>query len=341
MTLPTELPMPTYLPFAELRSLLAGIADAPDDPDRRLVLADWLDDHDDPRAELIRWQVRRCLEKGEHRSNPLGVGADSQAHRFREAHEEALGLAGTGVLDYYWGRPWVWLSRPGHCNPAQKLERSEGVPAGLTPLMEAGWVERLNGPAQLVADLGHLLWAVNDLCVEDGDEADPEAVLAAVGNGTALRRLSLAGVGAPDDALRHLAPLTCLQYLDLDCNRLTDAGLKHLETLTRLETLSVADAGGVTDAGLRHLAPLAGLRLLSLSRTGVTDAGLKELAVLTRLRALFLDSTRVTDEGVKQLAALPQLERLRLDWRPASRVEELRRALPGCGINTDDLFPPD
>ena len=50
---------------AEEQSLRAGVCEAPDDDGRRLVYADWLDDHgssdaDRARAEFIRVQVERA-----------------------------------------------------------------------------------------------------------------------------------------------------------------------------------------------------------------------------------------------------------------------------------------
>jgi len=49
-----------------------------------------------------------------------------------------------------------------------------------------------------------------------------------------------------------LSGLTSLVYLDLDRTAITDAGLKHLEGLRSLETLSV-EATGVTAEGIAAL----------------------------------------------------------------------------------------
>jgi uncharacterized protein (TIGR02996 family) len=49
-------PFPAHGP--ELRALLAACHAHPDDDTARLVLADWLQERDDPRGELVRVQVR-------------------------------------------------------------------------------------------------------------------------------------------------------------------------------------------------------------------------------------------------------------------------------------------
>src|SRR5262245_2607791 len=169
--------MPNQLPPEELRSFLAAIADEPGDPVLRLVFADWLDDHGDPRAGLIRWQVRQCRSGADRRGRDV-----SSFHpllwEWCDRHQRALGLEGLGVTAWRWGRPCVSL---------------EGTtPAGLPALLRAGWVEGLSGPAALVAGLGGLLWAVDDLSLEGGPDADLGAALEAAG-AAALRSLSLAG----------------------------------------------------------------------------------------------------------------------------------------------------
>ena len=84
--------------------------------------------------------------------------------------------------------------------------------------------------------------------------------------------------------------------------RVTDAGLAHLEGLTRLEWLTL-DLTQVTGAGMEHLQGLTKLETLLLSNTQVTDAGLKYLDGLTALKWLeltndvrpALETTSLTD----------------------------------------------
>jgi uncharacterized protein (TIGR02996 family) len=56
----------------DLRALLASCHADPDDDTPRLVLADWLDEHDDPRGELVRLQCRlAALPAGHPDYDPL------------------------------------------------------------------------------------------------------------------------------------------------------------------------------------------------------------------------------------------------------------------------------
>jgi hypothetical protein len=65
----------------------------------------------------------------------------------------------------------------------------------------------------------------------------------------------------------------------------------------------------VTDAGLKHLAGLKRLQHLSLYKSEVTDAGLKHLAGLKQLKTFNLSKTKVTAKGIADLKkALPKLE---------------------------------
>src|SRR5262245_29752123 len=52
------MPFPA-LPNETLRGFLAAIRAEPEEDAPRLVFADWLDEHGDPRAEMIRLSVRR------------------------------------------------------------------------------------------------------------------------------------------------------------------------------------------------------------------------------------------------------------------------------------------
>jgi Leucine-rich repeat (LRR) protein len=129
------------------------------------------------------------------------------------------------------------------------------------------------------------------------------------------------------------APDRPVVEVDLSYTEFTDAGLKRLAPLKRLQTLKLTRTR-VTDAGLKELASLKTLQTLTLAGTQVTDAGLKELAGLKSLRLLFLDSTRVTDAGLRELAELKSLQFLDLAGTQVTDagVAELRKALPKCKI---------
>lgn len=73
--------------------------------------------------------------------------------------------------------------------------------------------------------------------------------------------------------------LTSLTELDLSrCSKVTDAGIKHLQSVANLEKLWISQTG-VTEAGISLLASLKNLSLLDLGGVPVTDHNLSSLQV--------------------------------------------------------------
>ncbi|MCI0335507.1 MAG: hypothetical protein L0228_20055 [Planctomycetes bacterium] len=114
-----------------------------------------------------------------------------------------------------------------------------------------------------------------------------------------------------DQGLEHLAKWTNVRDLFFNsCPNVTDAGLRHLVDLPKLESLSLIEEGGgmvITDAGLQHVGRMEQLRCLwLLNMPQITDAGLAHLHGLTRLKRIMIRRTGVTGEGLKQFyKALP------------------------------------
>jgi hypothetical protein len=104
------------------------------------------------------------------------------------------------------------------------------------------------------------------------------------------------------------ADLIKVTFVVFEFTKLTDAGLKEVSKLQKLEKLSLPKQ--ITDEGLKEVAQLQKLTYLHLTDTKISDAGLKELAKLKKLKFLSLVNTQVTDAG----------------------VAELRKALPKCDI---------
>ena len=149
-----------------------------------------------------------------------------------------------------------------------------------------------------------------------------------------VRAVSLSGTQVTDAGLAHLQGLTRLRWLDLSGTRVTDVGLAQLHGLTGLQELNL-DSTQITDAGLAHLQGLMGLRWLDLSGTQVTDVGMSHLQGLASLRRLSFSSTQVTDIGLAHLQVLTRLEWL---WLKHSQVTDaalaqFRQALPNCRMN--------
>jgi hypothetical protein len=131
--------------------------------------------------------------------------------------------------------------------------------------------------------------------------------------------LNLVGDRVQDSQLDLLSPLDeQLAVLNLGRTKVTDDGLKSLEGLKNLRKLHLENTR-IGDAGLAHLKNLSSLEYLNLYGTQVTDSGLSELEGLKHLKSLYLWQTKVTPEG----------------------VEKLKKALPGCEINTGWEQPAD
>jgi len=258
-------------------------------------------------AVLTRDHIRRAFSSSRHRSStrgPVCVLAEKGkpagitrvlGHRF--AGKRWFAIAGgslmlvaffVGVL--FW--PSGILSRP---------NLSPGADAALLARSEALRLQG-NGPAE-VADLSSRLITQQDL---QALAAKPR-----------LKRLDLHDSSIDDEDLRILANLKALEWLDLSATlasteykpRITDAGLRHLRSLSRLRTL-ILHGLPVTDAGLEQLKSLSGLERLQLGGTLVTGEGLRHLTNLNWVR---LDATPITDEGLRNLQATVGLEELYLD----------------------------
>jgi internalin A len=158
------------------------------------------------------------------------------------------------------------------------------------------------------------------------------------------------GDGIKDADLELIAQLNNVESLDLSgCQGITDEGLKILGGLTSLKRL---DLGGpdrsdtvaaprITDAGLKHLEPLTRLTLLSLAGTRVTDAGLVHLKGMKELEILDLGGTKITDAGLDHLRGLSQLKTLTLQRTAVTHeaIDKLQRAWPALSIIHD--FEPE
>ena len=84
--------------------------------------------------------------------------------------------------------------------------------------------------------------------------------------------------------------------MDLDNDRVTDAGLVHLKGLTQLRRLDLRLTSITDTHSLKHLHQLNDLALYF---TRVDDAGLASIKGLSRLQVLDISRTLVTDAGLE------------------------------------------
>lgn len=113
--------------------------------------------------------------------------------------------------------------------------------------------------------------------------------------------------------MAYLGAFRYLRSLNLpDCHRINNSALWSLVGMTSLKEVDISRCAKVTDAGIRHLVSISTLQILRISETGVTADGIKLLSSLTALFVLDLGGLPVTDTALSSLQALTKLEYLDL-----------------------------
>jgi outer membrane protein assembly factor BamB len=166
--------------------------------------------------------------------------------------------------------------------------------------------------------------------------------------------VDLAGLPISDAGLAQLAKTSSLCGINLElCGRITDHGIRHLQSATRLRVLRLTGTG-VTHDGLQYLTTLPDLvaldlevceqvadeccevlstmrhlKALVLKKTGfeprkITSIGLEQLGDLTALESLSLYGNRVDDDSIEKLASLTNLRELDLSLTAISDKGLLR-----------------
>jgi hypothetical protein len=147
-----------------------------------------------------------------------------------------------------------------------------------------------------------------------------------------LRELTLMNRTKFTDAgLRNLSALPRLEVLALSGTKVYGSGLAHFRYPERISGLSL-DNAPITDEALMHVGKMSNLKWLVMNNTKITDKGLAHLASLKSLESLQFRGTAVTDDGLAHLKSLSSLKQLLLDdtqTTPAGRAR-LKQALPGC-----------
>ena len=300
-----------------LAELVQAVREAPEDLSLRLVIADWFQEHGDPRGELIAAACRlagRGLSPATRGMLTKRVDALMQAHE----HTWARPVSDLGVR---------WTFRRGfvhsmHGDVQRILEGWQSV-IEVEPVVH---VELRDCDADAMEQLAgsELLRAILHLTIRGtiGDEGVRHLV-AAPGFGT-LERLNLKSTGLTDDAVERLANVAGFRprRLTLTDNEITDDGARALvesEVLQRIECLFLArtqlgDDGVSALAQSPHLGQLRELGLGSLEELTSEGAGaLAQSPHLTSLQYLEVDSC--WELGESDIDALRQrVARVRSDY---------------------------
>ncbi|MEQ8791217.1 MAG: TIGR02996 domain-containing protein [Pirellulaceae bacterium] len=255
-------------------SLLREIVDFPDDQGPRLIYADWLDERDNPRGELIRVQFALAAN-GQNAERMAGLRARESELISRHA-AQWLGPLRRHLESWTFRRGFVErikLSGDSFLQHAEQLTRA-------FPLREVV----LTGPIDAVERLAALpaLAGIRHLGFERSWLAHGAEALGRSPHLAALETLDLRNNGIGAATLRDLAHSSCLpalRQLLLGRNRgLGDDGVRLLAAAPLMRRLRGLDWSGcgVGDAGARTLATcrcLSGLDWLDLTENSISLAG--------------------------------------------------------------------
>lgn len=133
-----------------------------------------------------------------------------------------------------------------------------------------------------------------------------------------LDELSMVECILGDPAVRHLAGLRGLRYLDLYGTYVTDESGPVLGGLSGLEWLSLSETR-IGTVGIERLGAMPNLRRLSLRRTAITDNALVAIAEMPHLEWLSVADTAVSSYGLEHLLArAPSLKWVAINGTPAA-----------------------
>jgi uncharacterized protein (TIGR02996 family) len=311
-------------------ALLSDCKENPEDDTPRLVLADWLEERDDPRGSFLRAQVMasRLPELDPERGR-----LESEAARLLLAHEkEWLGELRPYLGSWEFSRGLVHALAPGKKLLARAVEAAVGREV-------LAWVESFRlfdaGPHLAKLSRAGILSGVRAISLQYNKMGD--AALAGwldAGNLPLLQELDLFSNNLTGTGVEKLArtPLPELRRLNLGDNNLGPASLyhfawngraKHLEIL-QLERVGLQEPARTH---LRHGAPSGGLpslHTLDLPDNDLSAAGLEWILThyhLPPLRRLVLRSARLGDDAVRVLSSLGEQVQ-QLEWL----------ALAGCAL---------
>lgn len=147
------------------------------------------------------------------------------------------------------------------------------------------------------------------------------------------------GVDLDDEFLSKIGVFRNLKSFYVTCPKVTNAGLDHLISLSRLREISL-DGARVDNEGVAKLSQIS-LNHLSLRWSLVTDPGCSELSKLMKLESLDLNGTDVSDAGVVHLLQMKNLKWLGLSetYVTDDGVHKFWDLLPKCEVSATSRKP--
>ena len=301
------------------RVFLRQIADRPGDDAPRLIFADWLDDRDDPRGEMIRLQLAASRLAADHPDAPtIDTAIQLKLPLVERLWGEHLAGLATG-----------WSLRNGlpECLTISAVELARTGPKVFEwlPIQRVRLESPLTHFPQLcVLPIFQRIREL-DLCGTGVSPADLQS-LSRVGHLKRLRILNLSFNGLTNDSLEILARLPALSSLvELSLNDNEDVsthGIRAIAESQTLVSLRSLDLGGNrlgehAVAWLVEGPALATVDRLNLEGNPVGDVGIAALAgsaMLTRILArsprLNLSGMGISAKGVRSLIRSPAIGRL-------------------------------
>lgn len=91
-----------------------------------------------------------------------------------------------------------------------------------------------------------------------------------------------------DRGMQFVSRATELTYLNIQDTKVTDAGMAHIVSLKKLQSLRLKDNYQLTDLCAPYIGALPDLDLLSIHETSLTEKALKFFSRLHRLRTLVI-----------------------------------------------------
>lgn len=114
--------------------------------------------------------------------------------------------------------------------------------------------------------------------------------------------------GGTDQVCSNLSKAKTIRHLAVSGIQFTGRELYRLESLTRLQSLSLSYSN-VSDDSIASISRLADLQSLSLANTTISDVGISRLD-LKHLCSLDLQGTRITDSSLTTIARMSSLKYL-------------------------------